>query len=201
MVSGVELYNVVRCFHGDGPACQLEAGQQKGGDFHCWVCPVTINRCTDIPYVYYQQILGLNERINKVLSSNANINKEKLNNLQMFTKLKKHEIELELNQRNVKYSTDNKIDVYKLKLKNEMHGIQCLPALFFNEWENTDMLSHMRYCHVNDSMILRYILLTYEEIVYHASNEKERSLLKIFGMQERGRLSGQFNQSSNLAEE
>ena len=118
MVSGVELYDVVRCFHGDGPTSQLEAGQQKGGDSPCWVCPVNINRCTDIPYVYYQPILGLNERINKVLSSNASINKAKLNNLHMFTKLKKHEIELELNQRNVKYSTDDKIDVNKLKLKN-----------------------------------------------------------------------------------
>ena len=71
MVSGVDLYDIIRCFHGDGPDCQLEAGQQKGGAFPCWICPVNINNRTDIPYVYYQPIMGLTERINKVLNSNT----------------------------------------------------------------------------------------------------------------------------------
>ena len=75
--------------------------------------------------------MGLTERINKILNSNTSRRKAKLNNLHMFTKLKKHEIELELSQRNIPYSTEDKIEVIKTKLKKHMHGMQRLPALFF----------------------------------------------------------------------
>ena len=179
MVSGVDLYDIIRCFHGDGPACQLEAGQQKGGDFPCWICSVNINNCTDIPYVYYQPIMGLTERINKVLNSNTSRRKAKLNNLHMFTKLKKHEIELELSQRNIPYSTEDKIEVIKTKLKKHMHGMQRLPALFFNEWQNRDMLNSYEILPCEPLHDIKgHITNIYEEIVYHATNEKERSLLK-----------------------
>ena len=34
MLMDVKLNDVVRFFHGDGPACESEAGQQKKGGIH-----------------------------------------------------------------------------------------------------------------------------------------------------------------------
>ena len=38
--NGVLINDVMRIFKGDGPAAQLEAGHQKGGDYFCWLCPI-----------------------------------------------------------------------------------------------------------------------------------------------------------------
>ena len=50
--------------------------------------------------------------------------KTKLNNLHMFSKLKKHEVEIELEERNIKYFCEEKADELQQKLRSEMHGIQ-----------------------------------------------------------------------------
>ena len=39
----IEMYDQVRFFHGDGPACELEVGQQKNGHFPCWLCPANFD--------------------------------------------------------------------------------------------------------------------------------------------------------------
>ena len=38
--NGVEIYDIMRLFKGDGPSCQVEAGQQKGGNYFCWICGI-----------------------------------------------------------------------------------------------------------------------------------------------------------------
>ena len=126
----VELYDIVRFFHGDGPACQLEAGQQKGGDYPCWSCPVNIKRSSDIVHSYYLPTLGIKERIEKVIESKNSQIKLKTNEVHMFSELRKKEIMIELRQRNVSFSEESNREVLKSKLKHEMHGGQRLPALF-----------------------------------------------------------------------
>ena len=74
----IYLHDIIRFLHGDGPACELEAGQQKGGDFPCWICLVDINQSYDVPYVYYQPIMGLNDRISKILHTNSSKMKAKI---------------------------------------------------------------------------------------------------------------------------
>ena len=134
-IGDIYIHDIIRFFHGDGPACQLEAGQQKGGDFPCWVCPININLSNDVAHVLHQPIMGVKERIQKVLTTKSSQAKTKLNNLHMFSKLKKHEVEIELQERNIKYYCEKKGDELQQKLRSEMHGIQRVPALLFTEPE------------------------------------------------------------------
>ena len=53
-------------FVGDAPASQLEAGQQKGGHFFCWHCPVRATRGRDLAYVLNCERQTLQERIDKL---------------------------------------------------------------------------------------------------------------------------------------
>ena len=100
ILGGIYIHDVIRFFHGDGPASQLESDQQKGGDFPCWRCPVDIHKAYDVPYIYYQPIMGIKDRINKVLQTNNSKMKAKSKHVHMFSNLKKHEIEIELEGRN-----------------------------------------------------------------------------------------------------
>ena len=95
-IGDICIQDIIHFFHGDGPACQLDAGQQKGGDFPCWVCPINMNSSNDVAHVFYQPIMRIKERIRKVLMTKSSQDKTKLNNLHMFSKLKKHEVEIEL---------------------------------------------------------------------------------------------------------
>ena len=36
--NGGEICDVMRLFKEDGPACQVEAGHQKGVNYFCWIC-------------------------------------------------------------------------------------------------------------------------------------------------------------------
>ena len=48
--SGIIVKDILRIFKGDKPACQLEAGQQKGGDYLCWLCGIN---ATWVPNMYH----------------------------------------------------------------------------------------------------------------------------------------------------
>ena len=65
-----------------------------------------INQSCDVPYVYYQPIMGIKDRISKVLHTNSSKMKAKLKHVHMFSNLKKHEIEIELEGRNVEFSEE-----------------------------------------------------------------------------------------------
>ena len=68
-----ELYDRVRFFHGDSPAYQLEACQQKGCDYPCLQCTVNINRSSDNVHSYYQQTLAkVIQRKNRKIKFNTN---------------------------------------------------------------------------------------------------------------------------------
>ena len=42
----------MRLFHGDGPAVQLESGNQKGGNYFCPTCDIHAFQTDDISYSY-----------------------------------------------------------------------------------------------------------------------------------------------------
>ena len=182
ILGDIYIHDIIRFFHGDGPACQLEAGQQKGGDFPCWICPVDINKSYDVPYVYYQPIMGIKERISKVLYTNSSKMKAKLKHVHMFSNLKKHEIEIELEGRNVVFSEEENTLELKQKLRNEIHGIQRLPTLFFSEPETTTEELLLNAYEILPCEPLHdvkgHLNNLYEEIVYHAENKEEKILLQ-----------------------
>ena len=58
-----EITDIAKCFHGDGPAGAIEAGQQKNGRYPCWICPADLNsHPTEIVRMHYLPCLTLKER-------------------------------------------------------------------------------------------------------------------------------------------
>lgn len=60
--TGVPINDVIRFFHGDGPAQQYEAGQHIGGDCCCVGCTVKSSRADDLAYTFRSQHLTIAER-------------------------------------------------------------------------------------------------------------------------------------------
>ena len=58
----VKLKDVMRVFHGDSPATQLEAGQQKGGHYFCAACGIHASRCAEVAHSYYLNNITLKEK-------------------------------------------------------------------------------------------------------------------------------------------
>ena len=69
VIHGIPISDSMRFFKGDGPACQFEAGQQKGGHYKCWGCSVNVNNSHDFVSSSYQPLLSLADRQAKVMKS------------------------------------------------------------------------------------------------------------------------------------
>jgi len=58
---------------GDAPACELEAGQQKGGGkgghYPCWYCTTKFTRGHELGYTLYAKRESLQTRIDKLGST------------------------------------------------------------------------------------------------------------------------------------
>lgn len=67
----VEVNDIMRFFHGDGPAQQFEAGNSIGGNYCCVSCGVRSDRMDDIAYAYRCQKLSLEERQKFLLQGTA----------------------------------------------------------------------------------------------------------------------------------
>ena len=119
----------IRFFHGDGPACEMEAGKQKNGKYPCWICPANFNSASNLSYVLGLPHQDLQDRMQHVMKTTCSKEKIKEGRTKLYSYLKKHEIIDELHQRDIKFSIDNNKDILEEKLKSEMHGIQRFPSL------------------------------------------------------------------------
>ena len=54
--NGKNVHDIARIFKGDNPACQLEAGHQKNGNYFCWQCPLNAKMSSNLVYNYHNQI-------------------------------------------------------------------------------------------------------------------------------------------------
>ena len=140
-----EITDIAKFFHGDGPACAIEAGQQKGGRYPCWICPADLNsHPTDIAHMHYLPYLTLKDRSKKVLSTISSQEQISSGGSKLYKKLKKQEIINELHEREIYFHSDSKKHVLEEKLIKEMHGIQRLPLLynqgFFEQLESYEVL-------------------------------------------------------------
>ena len=178
----IELNDIMKFFHGDGPACEFEAGQQKGGDHPCWVCPINMTMSNDIPYSLYQPILTLDDRMEKVMMTTHSRQKVNQNTSHMYSNLKVHELNSELHERGIKFNVTDKKEIKEKKLKNEISGIQRLPTLYFNEFERKDNLNLEQYeilpCEpLHD--VKGHISNLYEVIINHVTTEEKKLMKEI----------------------
>ena len=66
-IEGIDICDQVRLFKGDGPAVQLESGQQKGGYFYC-VCGIHSEWVTELDHAFRCSLITIEERQQKVLA-------------------------------------------------------------------------------------------------------------------------------------
>ena len=60
--AGIEIHDVMRFFHGDGPAMQFEAGNKIGGYYCCVGCEAHSSCFSDLTCCFHARHLTLLER-------------------------------------------------------------------------------------------------------------------------------------------
>ena len=63
----ITLNDTMRYFHGDGQACWLESGNQKGGTYFCPSCNISIFRSADISHSYRHKFISIASKQHTVL--------------------------------------------------------------------------------------------------------------------------------------
>ncbi len=69
--TGQTVTDVIRFFHGDGPAQQFESGNTVGGNYSCVSCSVRSDRMDDLAYTYRSNKLTLSQRQEFLLEGKA----------------------------------------------------------------------------------------------------------------------------------
>jgi len=64
--NGVQVFDKMKFFKGDGPAAQFEAGHQKGGDYFCWGCGIFASQVNHVAFSLNQPYISYSARIKKV---------------------------------------------------------------------------------------------------------------------------------------
>ena len=130
--SGIKVYDILRFFHGDGPAQQFESGNSVGGIYCCVGCGVHWDRIDDIAYAYRCQQLNLKQRREFLLEGVAwkKIKERPLDNL-LLADLKK-----ELSLRGMITAGQKKPSLEKAFEEIRL-GINNFPALCQNNPEAT----------------------------------------------------------------
>ena len=67
--NSVEVYDIMRFFKGDEPSCQFESGQQRGGNYFCWICGISHERTAAYAHAAYRNNFSVVDRVTKVLKS------------------------------------------------------------------------------------------------------------------------------------
>ncbi|XP_066928359.1 uncharacterized protein [Clytia hemisphaerica] len=136
-VDGTIVKDVMRFFKGDGPACQTECGQQKGGNYFCWVCPILASRSNDFTHSNNLDYLTLEDRINNVTLTKTSKQAARSKKNNYFSKLNMADLKNELQGRKVpicdaESTKKPTMKELKLKLSEKMCGNHRVPALVFN---------------------------------------------------------------------
>ena len=123
------INDVIRFFHGDGPASSFEIGHQKCGNYLCWDCCIHAEYCHDISHTFYTLSVNINSRMNTLTATTRSVNMLHNRKLKIYENLSKVDIIDVLHQRNISfYQSQTKEFLHNL-LKKEVKGIQHVPAL------------------------------------------------------------------------
>ena len=110
-IEGIDICDRIKLFKGDGPAVQLESGQQKGGYFYC-VCGIHSERVTELDHAFWCPLMTIEEQRQKVLAGPLGRRNSPTKNPKPLSNLTKADVELELLMRGLKWN--------KKMLKDEM---------------------------------------------------------------------------------
>ena len=83
------VHDIAQIFKGDNPACQLEAGHQKNGDYFCWQLLLNPKMFLNLVYTLSQPNFSLEDRIKKVKQSSLSAKKLQNNIVKPFKNKKK----------------------------------------------------------------------------------------------------------------
>ena len=122
----------MRLFKRDGPAAQFEAGHQKGDNYPCWGFSIYKGDISNFTHVSSLPLISLNDRVDKVLSSLRSRETCKLKKTKLYSELAFDNVILELHQRGIKFSMKQKKEDIQCIFTQELHGIQRVPALLFD---------------------------------------------------------------------
>ena len=178
----IYLHDILRAFKGDHPASQFEAGQQKSGNFVCHGCAIDSNCHRSLPHSFKLPTLSLQDRINKIHTTLSSQNHLKRKVVQIYHNLDLADLIDEHQQRNIPTKTLTK-QYLRTSLNMKMHGIQRMPALFFNTpIASPNEINLSRYeILINEPLhdISNHIKNIQEELLHHVPKEKKMHVKNI----------------------
>jgi hypothetical protein len=174
--SGNNVTDTMRFFHGDSPARQPEAGQQKGGKFYCSGCGANAQQAYQLDICFSCHYLSLSDRQQLVLAGPLGRKISLAKSPKPFKNLKRDELIRELNARGI----------YEGDKKSELEKILAEVYMGFNEYQhyftptkhqlsNPSTVTGMRYLAFNHFMTSENILKTFF-LNFHITFQKERLL-------------------------
>lgn len=132
--SGVEVTDVMRLYHADGPEQDFESGEQKGGNAGCSGCSGDARKYSDLSVSLAKPYLSLTDRLRKVREGPAGRSKRN-GGVKPFQNLRIDDLRKECEARGL--PTDGlKKDLLET-FREEMGGIQRVPAMMFCDQEKT----------------------------------------------------------------
>lgn len=128
-VGGINISDVMRMFHGDGPAVQFESGQQKGGNYFCAGCGVNRWQADDIQYTYHLPIISLLDKQQLILKGVFGKKKSLEGKEKPFKDLSAAQLKKEIHSRNVLIGNKTTKKELTTLLKKTLKGHTRLPVL------------------------------------------------------------------------
>ncbi|KAK3698437.1 hypothetical protein QZH41_010014, partial [Actinostola sp. cb2023] len=143
--AGIPIEDKMRFCKGDGPAMELEAGQQRGGHYYCSGCAIHADMTYELDHAFRCPTLTLGERQELILKGpvsrihSLNLNPNPCNNLS------KAELEREVRGRGLEVNNNLK-GTLQSALTSEMKGNKRVPALlYFNPKSSLKNLNIKEY--------------------------------------------------------
>lgn len=127
-LNGIQITEVMRFFHGDGPQQEFEAGEQRGGNAGCASCSGDARLYKNLAVSLSRPHLSLPERLTKVLQGPAGRQKRN-GGIKLFIDLRVEELKRECAARGL--PCDGQKKELQQVLKEELGGIQRVPAMMF----------------------------------------------------------------------
>ena len=127
---GIPIIDVIRIFHGDGPARQFESGQSKGGSYPCSNCPIQASLTANLLQSQKLPRVTLEEKRKTIMKkgvisrTNLEIDPNSLNKQSLIAELKALQ--------KIKLGDENKtVELLKDKVKKHYKGCISIPALCY----------------------------------------------------------------------
>ncbi|KAK3715334.1 hypothetical protein QZH41_010105 [Actinostola sp. cb2023] len=127
---GIPISDKMRFCKGDGPAVELESGQQRGGHYYCSGCAIHQDRTNELDHAFRCPPVTFKERQEFVLQGPVSRARSLNHNPNPFSNLSKDELEREVRGRGLEVKNNLK-STMQAELSSEMKGRKRVPALLY----------------------------------------------------------------------